>query len=299
MPKTIITTLILTLLTVLSGQAKEVSKIIAKVNDGIITSKDLEDYCRNFQYRLGGSLNRVPVNDADFRDTALERIIADKLILAKAKEEGITIPGFWIDEKLNEMIASAPSREAFDQSLIEKGLNLSIVKEKIKEQFLMQEVMQKYIKSFIEISPQEIFSYYDTNKGIFYSPKAYIFYLAQSPQEAPLERISDFIKRHNIDEAYAEYPGDIIKLESTRSELREDFAKLFKKLKAGQWDVKKIDDVYYLIYLKEVIDPLALSLDEVKEDVKEQIYQLKFRERFTEWVDELKEDAVIKSYYDG
>lgn len=296
----ILTALILLFITasVSSSYAEEVSKIVAKVNDGIITSKDLDDYCQTFQYRLGGSLGQMTPPDDNFKDTALDRMIADKLILTKAKEEKIEIPRFWIDEKLNQMVATAPSREAFEESLVAKGLNISIVREKIREQFLMQEIMQKYVKSFVDVSPQEISTYYSTNKGIFYSPKTYVFYLAQSKENAPMERISDFIKRQGIDQAYIKYSDEIIKLESARSELREDFSKVFKNLKESQWDVKEIDDIYYLIYLEKIIDPLELSLDEVKEDVKAQIYQLKFRERFTEWVQELKEDAIIKNYYE-
>ncbi len=277
-------------------QAEEITKIIAKVNNQAITSKDLEDYCKVLGLRLSQEEEDLDCSNEKFRKEALEGLIEDKLILDQAKEEKIEVPQSWINSKLEQFIASYPSREEFEYYLLQKDLNITLLKDKIKEQYLMREIIDKYVKSYVSISPAEVNQYYLSNKEKFYSPLKYIFYIVNSKNAGYIREISSFINEKGIFVAESEYGEALVKLESNQEELKKDILHILSDLEKGGHKIKKIGGLYYLVYLEDIIQPRQLLLDEVQEQIYAQLWQEKFNKRFNEWVDELKSKAVVKIY---
>jgi hypothetical protein len=91
--------------------AEEVSKIIAKVNNQVITSKDLNDFYKILAYRLLSDETDISLDDENFKKEVLDKLIEDKLILDQAKKEKLEVPAAWVEAKLNEMVAASPSRK--------------------------------------------------------------------------------------------------------------------------------------------------------------------------------------------
>ena len=276
--------------------SQEVSKIIVKVNNQVITSRDLDEYCKVLAYRFSNGNEDISADDQEFRGKALERLIEDTLVLGKAKQEGIEIPFFRVDNKIEQLVSSHPSRKDFEESLIEKGLTIALLRKKIKDQYLLRDIVDKHIKSQVVVSPKEISDYYFKNPEEFYSAVRYSFYIAQSSDESILKKISSIIKNEGISEALIENSDILIKMESDLRELKLGIAKIFENLEIDQCKIVKVDSVYYLIFLEEKIFPTQLSLEEVKEAIYAYLWDLRFKEKFIEWLDELKEDALIKKY---
>ena len=90
----------------------------------------------------------------------------------------------------------------------------------------------------------------------------------------------------------------LINIESNKNELRVEISEMLESLDSGKYRIKKIDDKFYLLLLEEKIFPQLLSLGEAKEGIYAYLWDVKFKEKFSLWVDELKKDAVIKSYYE-
>ena len=276
--------------------SQEVSKIIVKVNNQVITSRDLDEYCKVLVYRFSNGNQDISVDDQEFRGKALERLIEDTLVLGKAKQEGIEIPFFRVDNKIEQLVSSHPSRKDFEESLIEKGLTIALLRKKIKDQYLLRDIVDKHIKSQVVVSPKEISDYYFKNPEEFYSAVRYSFYIAQSSDESILKKISSIIKNEGISEALIENSDILKKMESDLKELKLEIAKIFENLEINQCKIVRVDSVYYLIFLEEKIFPTQLSLEEVKEAIYAYLWDVRFKEKFIEWLDELKEDALIKKY---
>lgn len=281
-----------------AAQGEEISKIIVKVNNRIITSRDLDEYCKVLTYRLFDRNKETLDPDEEFRAMALERLIEDTLILDNAKREGIKIFPFRIEDKIDRLISSYSSREEFEKSLIEKGLTIALLRKKIEEQYMLREIINKYVKSRISVLPKEISGYYSQYPDEFYSSLGYIFYIAKSADNSILKKISQVIEEEGILQAQAQYEDMLRKIESNKNELRVEISELLEGLDIGKYLIKKIDDRFYLLLLDEKVFPQLLSLEEVKVGIQAYLWDLKFREKFSLWVDELKEDAVIKSYYE-
>lgn len=280
------------------SRAEDITKIIAKVNDQIITSKDLDDYCNSLNLRLSDEENSISQTDNNFKRKALDRYIEDKLVLDEAKREGIKISEPVIESRIERMIASYGSRDKFEEDLIERGLNISILREKIREQYLMREIIDRYVKSRVNVAPQEISSYYNENTDKFYSPQVYIFYMAKSSDNIVLKEISKVIDQDGISKAQEKYADTLIKIESTKEELREDISAFLQSLVPGKHGIRKVDDSFYLIYFESTIKPDLLPLIEVKEGIYQYLWNKKFKIIFDNWLKELKEKAVIKNYYE-
>ena len=166
--------------------AEEASKIIVKVNSQIITSRDLDEYCKVLSYRFLDGSEEISADDEEFRKEALERLIEDTLILDKAKQEDIEISPFRIERKVEQLISSYSSREDFQESLEEKGLTIALLRKRIEDQYRLSDIVDKYVRFRVGVSPKEISSYYSEHLDEFYSPIAYHFYIAKSADRSIL-----------------------------------------------------------------------------------------------------------------
>jgi len=279
-----------------SALAQDVSKIIAMVNNQGITTGDLDEYCQVFAYRLTEDGTQVSCDDKELRGKSLKRLIEDKLVLGKAKNEDIRIPRSWIENRFNKMVANYSSREELEKSLVEKGLNVTLLKEKIKEQYLMRTVIDKYVKSLVHISPTEVSSYYFNNKDQFYSSAGFVFYVAKSESDKYLREISQAIKDNGIDETAGEYSDVLLRVGLEKEQLEKKLLNTLERLKVGGHTIVKIEGVRHLVYLEKDVEPKQLLLTHVKDDIRTYLDDLKFQKQFANWISQLKQDAVIKEY---
>ncbi len=278
--------------------AQAVNKIIVKVNGQVITSRDLDEYCKVLILRIFDPNDEIRSNDKEFKAKALTRLIEDTLILDKAKRDGVEVDPGRIENKVNQLISSHASREEFEESLIEKGLTITLLRQKIKEQYMLRDTIDRYIKSQISVLPKEISDYYTEHRQEFYASPGYVFYIAKLADRNALVTISELINSQGILAAKAQYGNILFRIESNQEELRLEIAEFLENLGVGEHKIKKINELFYLIYLEQTITARALPLDEVKEAIYAYLKDIKFREKFTQWVNELRADALIKNYYE-
>lgn len=278
-----------------SSYAEEVTKIVAKVNSQVITAKDLDDYYKVLTYKAPGAPGISPDETKGKKD-ALSKLIEDRLILEEAKKKDLQIPSYFVNNQLNKMIESYPSREDFENSLLERGLTVTILKERILGQFLMRQVIDIYVGSYVSVSPQEVNKYYEEHKAQMKAPERYLLWIAQSKDKNKIVAVAKSIKEKGIVEAEQEYSDILVKLDAGMSELKEEIAQAVKNLKEGDQALKAFGNVNYLIYLEKILPPRDLSLEEAQEGVRNIIWNNKFRQRFEEWVKQLRDKAVIKTY---
>jgi len=276
--------------------SQEVNKIIVKVNNQVITSRDLDEYCKVLAYRFFNNGEEISVDDKEFRENALDGLIEDILVLDKAKQEGIEVSSSRIESKVDQLISSHPSRKDFEESLVEKGLTIVLLRQKIKDQYLLRDVVEKHIKSQVTVSPKEISDYYTKHPEEFYSAVNYSFYIAKSEDKSALEEISNFIEKDGISQTIDQNGDILMKVESDLRELKLGIAKIIENLEINQQRIVKVDGVNYLIFLENKIFPRQLLLEEVKEAIYAYLWDLQFKSEFSKWLEQLKNEALIKRY---
>lgn len=279
-------------------ESQEVNKIIACVNNEIITQKDLDDYIKLFIYRLGKNAQfnlKDKLKDKKFIKTMLEKLINDKLILLAAREEFKVIPQA-IEDKLNKIIAAYPSREDFESSLISSGLNITLLKKKIENDFLMQLAVKKYVEDRIKVSPTEVTAYYQNNKDKFISPLSYTVYIVVSDDRKTLEEIAKVIDEGGIKKAKKVFPDKLSLTTFTVSEMKDKVRKIVEGLQESSYVISKIYDTNYFIYLVKKHPSEIMPFDRVKNKIISYLRQEKRIKRYQSWLGELRRKCFLKIY---
>lgn len=269
---------------------EKVSKIIANINGEIITSTDIDDYCNFLAYK-DPQIKLTP----EFRKEILHKLIEDKLVVFEGKKEEMPVPPAWVEGRVQEYIKSYPSPEAFEDSLVTRGLNMTLLRERLKDQYLRQKMVDKHVRSKIIVSPNEVTDFYQNNSAEFTFPEKYVLWTATSGDEQVLKSLSLEVEREGIGNVDRDKYG-LSSAEVPREKLKDSIKEFIAGISVGQSRVGRIDNKCYFIHLEKIIPASRAPLEEVKDDIYQRIMRAKFEALFNEWVLSLKEKAVIKIY---
>ena len=136
-------------------------KIIAIVDDNIITQIELDERVKLISQQLKQKGNQLPSID-NLRKQILERLILEKLQLEMAKKTGIRIN----DEMVNRVIANIAkenrlSMDKFRKVLAKDGYAFSDFRENIRREVTISQLRKIRVENKIDISEQEIDNYLD------------------------------------------------------------------------------------------------------------------------------------------
>ena len=92
------------------------------------------------------------------------------------------------------------------------------------------------------------------------------------------------------------YKDVFFKIESDEKGLKKEVVQFVKKAKAGEFAIKNIGEVYYLIYLVDVIPAHKKLFSEVKGNIYQRIWEKEFSKEFKLWIKSLKDKVLIKIY---
>jgi peptidyl-prolyl cis-trans isomerase SurA len=158
--------------------AEELASISAVVGDEIITKSELDE---QFQFILLSGLIK-PEDSLQIDSLKLDflnQLINRKVLVEYAEQETIEVTPEEIEESLNraleDMRADFPDEESFKQKLKEEGLDLETFKEnyrkQIKENLLLQKLMQTQFGSEMIVSEKDIREFYNANRDSFAEPQ--------------------------------------------------------------------------------------------------------------------------------
>ncbi|MCM8782960.1 MAG: SurA N-terminal domain-containing protein, partial [Candidatus Omnitrophica bacterium] len=205
-------------------------KILAIVNNEVITSRDLEDFF-NFIH-LEESSNKDTVQLEAMRSQLLEKLIEDRLILQEARRQKLDVDKNLLQRKMNEIKKRYPEEKEFQRALNIQGLTLADIENKIKEQLLIYNAIEKNIKSKIVVYPQEVTAYYQANPNQFMEPEKREFTVAVFTDQAQAEQVWRLLKESNLEELRRDFSFEIKELNAVmKGQLKEKFDEVVFSLK--------------------------------------------------------------------
>ena len=149
--------------------AEVMDKIIAVVNDEVITLAELnaafEPYRKNIEETYKGDNKEVAIKQT--KEAFLKQFIDNMLIEQEAKKAGvgIIIKDEEVMEVLKDLLArQKSSMEDLLKKLSREGNSLESVKKDIKNQIIRMRLLRREIKSKIFVSDEEIGEYYDKHR---------------------------------------------------------------------------------------------------------------------------------------
>ncbi len=281
--------------------------IIAVVDDEVITAKDLQDYLRGIYTQLkieGRSDKDIQEVMNQYQAKGVEQLIEDRLILAEAKRQGMTIRPQAIEERMDEIKSRYPSSQVFLSEINKEGVTISDIRKKIEDQFKARYVVTKEVRDKIYVNPQDVTDYYNAHLQEFRKfPRVFIqsiFVRADGPDDAPaMEKAKAALARVKAGEDFKSVALAVSELPSI-GEVPEDSLSAEFKSKTDTMNVGDISDIFttsdgfYVFKLSGRTPAAEPSLKDVKEGIYQKLFEIKFKDSYKAWIDKLRKKSYVE-----
>ena len=294
------------------AQAAIINKVVAVVNDEVITQQDVEQllsvlYAQYSQEFKGDELLQKM---EQVKKDILNQIIEDKLVLSRAKELNMKVTESEIDERLDYIKKGFPKEEEFYKTLETQGITVANLKDRYRDQIMMKKLVDYEVKSKISVLPSEISDYYEKHRSQFREGDKYrvknILVKAKDDVSFELAKVEidnvynklkagenfDDLAMKSSQGPNAEKGGDMGYIE--KGQMLEALDDAIFKLKPGEFSEPVKSEIGYHIFKVEDIQyGKQASLEEKQKDIQMNIFQDKFKVMVSEWLSGLKKKAYI------
>lgn len=159
--------LLLTLL--LSGglfaqEIKQLNRIVAIVDENVITEAELEQRYDTLMVQMRGNNNLPP--ESVIKRQLLDRLILERIQVDRARRVGISIG----DEDLNRTLRNVArqnglSLEQFRQVLERDGVDFVQFRENIRDEMMIGRLRTREVENRVSVSPQELERYLESDES--------------------------------------------------------------------------------------------------------------------------------------
>lgn len=288
--------------------AKTVNRIAAVVNDEVITEADVDAYLGVL--REEDQLPPADPQAGEVRQAVLQRLVEQRVILQEARREGLAVDAEEIDGRLDRIRRRFESDEAFHQSLQDAGLSREGLREQVRDQAMVERLIDAKVRSTITVSPQEVARELEGHPELA-KPDERVrasHLLVRISDTRSLEQARTLIEdlRRRLSQGadfaelarrYSEDPhapdgGDMGWV--AQGELLPELDAALFRLKDGEVSEPIHTRLgFHLVQVHERSTGSSLSLTEASQAVFQRLYQREFRETFARWLKGLLQRAYI------
>ncbi len=291
--------------------ADVVERILAVVNDEIVTEQDLQIVMAPVlaQYRTSFSGKEYDEKIKQARKEFLDKVIEDKLVLSEAKKRQVIVKDAEVDEMLAEVRNKFPNRDVFIRALEDQGLTEKKLWDRMHDQLYSQKLVAFEVKSKVSVSPGEVSDYYKAHPEEF----------AQGDR-IRLQQILIRLGSRTDEEAkaFALSLYNQLKAKKSFEELAKAYSEGSEAKEGGEmgWIEKgqlmgEIDQRVFVLEPGDITEPISTSLgyhifkveerekfstkplSEVRDMIQDKLFQDKLRVKLDEWIKGLKKKAYI------
>lgn len=301
-----------------AAEAAVVDRIVAVVNEDVITLYDIETLMRPLSQNI--KAQRLPPERemqavAKLRDEMLSNLIDTKLTEQEVKRYNITVS----EEEVENYIRQLKQRrsttdEQLRALLAEQGMSLEDYRKEVKLQLQRTKLVNREVRSKVVITEADIKAYYEKNKAKYGGGTRYHLWnlfvklpAQASPADreaaqgllaevlAELRRGRSFpeIVRLTTERASALQGSDLgfFRVEELTPQLRE----LVRGLKPGQFSaVVESDFGYQIVYIQEIQETVSKPLAQVEAEIQDILFRERVDDRFNSWLSDLRKRSHIK-----
>jgi len=300
----------------LAAQAEIVERILAKVNDDIITLSELNRTMEQYRQELAAKYAGQQLDEKleETKEQLLDSLIENTLIKQKALEMGYdatveTAVSSEVQRIMKEY--NLPDTEALEKALTQQGMTVSNLRDQIEEALMGQYLVNDFVRARITLLTPEIEKYYKDHTADFTTVDevtlSEIIIEADGNDAAAESQANDLYDRLQKGEAFSALASQFSKGPTANkgggigtlvvSDLRTDMLNAIKDLKEGEISKpQKTEDGYVIYRIDSRVYAALKPLDEVREEIKELLYREKFNPEFDRFIAQLKEDAYIQIY---
>lgn len=309
--------------TSVNSSAEMVDKIVAVVNNDIITLSELQDETTDIYKTLANKNSPENLLEAmdEAHELALNKMIDRTLMEQKARQFNLSVSEEEIDSAFERMKSNMSLNSSqLRQKLEESGLSEEQYRDKLRDNILQSKILSVDVRSKIVITDEMILDYYDqhytsrVNQGDYYLLQMGFSWDKNPPKdtEGSKKKTLKLAKRiHNLVEGgqdfktlakkFSDLPsasdgGDIGVF--TIDEMAPAMQSAVKDLKPGELSsIVELQSGYQFFKLLSGEDEAIVvtsSLESSKDEIRDKLYESKMKEAYKVWVKNLKESAYIQ-----
>ncbi|MCX7116052.1 MAG: peptidylprolyl isomerase [Gammaproteobacteria bacterium] len=139
--------------------AEPLDQVVALVNDGVITSSELDKQVEVLRQQLAAKQVALPPEDV-LRKQVLQHLIDVDLQLQIAKLQGVQIDNAELDDIIDKIAErNHLTHEQLKEALVKQGMTWTQYRENLQKEVLMSRLQQKAVGSEVTVSKDQIESY--------------------------------------------------------------------------------------------------------------------------------------------
>ncbi|GAB4482287.1 MAG: SurA N-terminal domain-containing protein [Thermodesulfovibrionales bacterium] len=283
-----------------------IDRVIAVVNKEPVT---LSDY-KKFVSRMG-----VPPEDAVVDEKVVRMMIEEKIILFDAAKKGFTATDQEVEASLKSFQQqNGLSPQEFEKRLSEEKLSLAEYKNLLRENIMALKNVDREVNSKIFVADSEVDAYYEQNRKLFSKTperllvKAIFMKISETPSLTEITnlkirslKISAEIKKgESFEKMVSLYADEVFRLrdgvlgEFDRGTLIPALEEKIAGMKEGEvsepvWTKEGV----YILKLARRTPETYLPLADVRQQVRQSLYDRKRDEKYTEWIKELWKQSSV------
>ncbi len=292
------------------------NRVVAQVNNDVVTLYELDNKIKELTGYDSGELKMK--NEKKYIETrrkVLDLLVDEKIAFEKIREMGIEVTPGEIDEAIERIKESNQlTQEGLIAGLKKEEVSLKSYREEIKRQLERNRLINYEVKSKIIIREEEIKDYYSNNKDKFSIIAevhlATIFLKQEDPSNqeetvALLRKAEEIVLRLKKGEDFgkmarefsqgpgAEDGGDLGLFKT--AQLDPELLKVLKGMSTGDVTRPIIRQAgIQIVKLLEKQDSGVKPFEEVRDAIFEILYKEEIDKRYSSWIKGLREKAYTK-----
>ena len=290
--------------------AKTLSKVVAVVNNDIISSYQLDKaVLADLEKHSQG--NQLTAKQFDqLRENTLERLINEKLAKQRTKELGLQVG----EAELNAAIEDVQRKNNLTRSMLEnaleaQGMDFASYREQLKDEILRYKLLGREVNYKVQVTSGEVREYfrehideYRATPKVRVSHISYPIAAADEGKQADLRKQAEvtrdlLLSGEPLDTVLAAQ-GDAAKVtdmgELIEAELTDQLREALAGLDVGQVSEPLEMNGQLHLFLVTDRNPGDIHLfDRVKGEIEQIIEKKKTEIRFKEWAQELRDDGYV------
>jgi len=301
----------------LPGRTEVVDRIIAFVNDEIITLHDLNEAFEPYQKKIDDSYKGTDKDRvvAETKLSLLNRMIDNLLIEQEAKKSAIAVQDDEVMSSIRDMLARKKmTMEALQQSLSREGTTFEAYKKDMRDSMVRMRLLRREVRSKITVSDEEIGEYYSLHRDDYEGKDAvrlkHILLLfpknMDSNAKAKLQADAmDILKRLKAGDSFDQLAARFSQGPAASSGGDVGFVEkgaMLPEVEKAAFSLDK-DSISNLIespvgfHIIKVIDRRGAGvkpIETVREEIKSKLEDEKLDKKFDSWVSELREKSLVE-----
>lgn len=285
-----------------------VSTVVATVNDHDITQAEVDEQMAKipaYYYASG-------VSNDTIRDAIVDQLIAKELLLEKSQELAINVSDEEIQQTITNISEQAQlNSEEFQKKLEEENITQTELEAMIREQLAINKVVQEQVLANIQITIDEMQSYYDQNKDAIAQVRVSHILIcyngalrceqSRTKEEALMQAqellvkltegasFEELAKEYSDDSSVGYNNGDLNWF--SKGQMVPEFEDAAFSLNVGQLTDVPVETAYGYHIIK--VTDKKLTFDDFKSDIIQQLTLEKQKQAVEAYLEQLKAAAII------